>query len=136
MCTVQYDTDNKHVLNNCALDRYKVRHDAVLRMICVWLQSINVGETVLHADFPGSDNKPLDVLFKNICPAIAIVQNNAIHLLELTTCMPVCHETNMIKSRDYKLRKYAAIHDDCKDDYRSHSIIIIIIINRPIYIAP
>jgi len=29
---------------------------------------------------------------------------------------------NMIKCGDYKLNKYASIHDDCKAYYRSHSI--------------
>jgi len=47
---------NKHVLNNClsthALDRYKVRHDAVLRLICAWLQCVKLGGAVLHADLP------------------------------------------------------------------------------------
>jgi len=33
----------------------------------------------------------------------------------------------MIKSRDYKLNKYASIHVDCKADYRSHSIHLYII---------
>jgi len=77
-----------------------------------------VGGAVLHADLLGSDYKLLDVLFQDLRPDIAIVHNNTIHLLELT----VCHETNMIKSRDYKLNKYASIHDDCKADYWSHLI--------------
>jgi len=74
-----------------------------------------VGGLVLHADLPDSSYKPQDVLFKNPQPDIA---DRPQHLLELT----ICHETNMIKSRDYKLSKYSAIHDDCKADYRSHSI--------------
>jgi len=75
-----------------------------------------VGGIVLHADLPGSDYKPLDVLFQNLRPDIAIVHNNSIHLLDLT----ICHEMNIIKFRDYKLNKYASIRDDCKADYRSH----------------
>jgi len=113
---------NKHVLNNCssksALDRYKVRHDAVLRIVCTWLQGVLATGTVLHADLSGADYKPLDVLFQNLRPDIAVVHNNAIYLLELT----VCNETNMIKSRDYKLGNYLAIGKDCTVGYRSHSV--------------
>jgi len=74
---------NKHVLTNYAsthaLDWYKVRHDAVLHMICAQLQGVKVG------GLTRVDYMPLDVLFQNLRPAIAIVQDNSIPLLELTT---------------------------------------------------
>ena len=38
-------------------------------------------------------------------PDLAIVDNNSIHILELTGC----HETNLISSHDYKSNKYKNI---------------------------
>ena len=42
-----------------------------------------------------------------------------IHLLELT----ICHETNLVKSRDYKLEKYSTVKQDCTKHYFKHKVI-------------
>jgi hypothetical protein len=48
---------NKHVLNNCssaaALERYKIRHDAVLRILCKWVESVLEKSAILLADLQG-----------------------------------------------------------------------------------
>ena len=46
-------------------------------------------------------------LIQNFRPDIAIANNNSIQVLELT----VCHETNLISSRNYKANKYKNIND-------------------------
>ena len=50
---------------------------------------------------------PVADLFKNYRPDIAIADSNSICTLELT----VCHETNIVSSRDYKRNKYKNIAD-------------------------
>ena len=44
-------------------------------------------------------------LFQNFRPDTAVANNNSIQILELT----VCHETNLISSRNYKVNKYKNI---------------------------
>ena len=48
---------------------------------------------------------PVCDLFTNYRPDIAIANKNSINILELT----ICHETNLIASRDYKKNKYLNI---------------------------
>jgi hypothetical protein len=55
---------------------------------------------------PGTKN--VCDLFKNSKPDLALKTSNKVGLLELT----VCHETNLIASRNYKLNKYRNIADD------------------------
>jgi hypothetical protein len=98
---------NKHVLSNCnspaALERYKVRHDAILKILCQWIDNTKHTSAELFADI--ICYKPLSNIFNRLRPDIAVVCNEAIHILELT----VCHETNLAKSKDSKRQKYASI---------------------------
>ena len=48
---------------------------------------------------------PVCDLFCNCRPDLAICDTNSIHILELT----ICHETNMVASKDYKKNKYRNI---------------------------
>ena len=50
---------------------------------------------------------PIADLFNDYRPDIAIADSNSICTLELT----VCHETNVVSSRDYKRDKYKNIAD-------------------------
>ena len=110
---------NKHVLSNCssisALHRYKLRHDAILLIICNWIKSVSA--VSIYADIPGFE--PLSVLFQSLRPDIAIVKAKVIYICELT----VCHESNMIKSREYKLSKYNNINHNLRNIYKDHSIV-------------
>ena len=112
---------NKHVLNNCsspaALDRYKVRHDALLRIICSWLNTIIKSPLIMHADLGGRVYPPLSMIFKHLRPDIAIVGKNCVTILELT----VCHETNLQKSKLYKCEKYSSIQNDCVQNYEKYN---------------
>jgi len=121
LCGVAPQT-NKHVLNNCgspaALDRYKVRHDAALNSICRWLSSVIDPSDTLHADLPDSNYKPLDTLFKNLRPDIAIVKGKLIILCELT----IAHESNVINSKIYKRTKYATINSDLTINFLDYDV--------------
>ena len=61
----------------------------------------------MYADLSESNVLPVCDLFQNFRPDIAIANNNSIQILELT----VCHETNLISSRNYKVNKYKNISD-------------------------
>ena len=103
---------NKHVLSNCgsptALRRYTVRHNEMLCLIINWLRSCLTSEQLIYGDLPESNILPVSDLFNCYRPDIAIADNNSICTLELT----VCHETNLISSRDYKRNKYKNIADN------------------------
>ena len=90
---------NKHVLNNCpsaaVLERYKTRHNAILRLIADWLKSNTKPDSLLHADLPDMGYRPLSKIFNTLRPDVAVVNNTDIHLLELT----ICHETNLGTSK-------------------------------------
>lgn len=111
---------NKHVLSNCsspsALQRYKRRHDAVLFILCNWLKSALKNGESIYADIPGFE--PLSGLFQSLRPDIAIVRDGVINLCELT----VCHETNLRKSRDYKLAKYANIECNLTTGFKAYAV--------------
>ena len=59
----------------------------------------------MYADLSDTRVLPICDLFTNCRPDLAIVDNNSIHILELT----VCRETNLISSHDYKSNKYKNI---------------------------
>ena len=61
----------------------------------------------LHADLTNCDCLSIYDLFDNFRLDIAICSQKEIVILELT----VCHETNLLKSRSYKVNKYCNISD-------------------------
>ena len=105
---------NKHVLNNCsapvALERYKVRHDAVLHIICNWLLNCIDTNNVLHADIVLDKVKPVEDIFNRLRPDIVVVTPGKVQVLELT----ICHESNFAKSKQYKLDKYRNLREELK----------------------
>ena len=111
---------NKHALSNCsapsALHRYKLRHDAVLFILCNWLKSVLLPDSKLYADIVGYE--PLANVFASFRPDITVVRYKTVHVCELT----VCHETNLTKSRDYKLTKYADLNLNLTEDFQSFNV--------------
>ena len=51
---------------------------------------------------------------------MAFVSNHKVYVLELT----VCHETNMINSRDYKLNKYKDLDKSKAEIIKTHDITV------------
>ena len=71
----------------------------------------------LFADIPG-DYNPIDEIFEpTVRPDIAIVDGSKIAILELT----VCHESNLEKSKLFKIEKYTKIreHEHLKIKYKT-----------------
>ena len=96
---------NKHLLSNCEslLERYSERHNKILEKIARWIDSNKSSDQCLAVDLPFPAFHNTDSVFKqSIRPDIILYDNSSIAVLELT----VCHETNLNKSREYKLSKY------------------------------
>ena len=123
LCANGFVQTNKHVLSNCnsviALNRYTQRHNAVLAEIANWM-NINKADTQeLFVDIDSPSFKPIsDIFLENVRPDLAIVNNLSILVLELT----VCHETNLLKSKLYKLDKYRELHKYTKMPVQSTQI--------------
>ena len=109
LCSKGEKQTNKHVLSNCsspiALARYTTRHNKILQVISDWLRSVIKADQQLFIDLSDSQELCTSELFNRFRPDKAIMNSNFIATLELT----VCHETNMLLSRQYKLNKYANI---------------------------
>ena len=79
----------------------------MLTLLIGWLKSVLAGTQIIYADLVEANILPVADLFNNYRPDIAIADSNSICTLELT----VCHETNVVSSRDYKRDKYKNIAD-------------------------
>ena len=59
-------------------------------------------------DFPSTEWNPVVAIFQQSCrPDIVLVEKSKISTLELT----ICHETNLEKSRQFKMNKYENIRN-------------------------
>ena len=118
----QYQT-NKHVLSNCgsmiALERYKTRHDSILKILADWICKNLKTDCAVFVDLDDDKYKPLSDLFQSQRPDIAILGPSGIDTLELT----VCHETNLSKSKLYKQTRYANLNSNVNDKYANLKII-------------
>ena len=110
---------NKHVLSNCgsisALERYKGRHDKVLTILADWIQTAKKSNALMHVDIIHPSYGKISDVFETKRPDIVLVCENNVSTLELT----VCHESNIVKSREYKDNKYSKLADDLKAQYKS-----------------
>ena len=84
------------------LARFKNRHDRILRIIASWLSNKLGSMTKLFVDLDNTTFQPLSDIFDSLRPNIAIGSGSSIITLELT----ICHETNIVTSREYKINKY------------------------------
>ena len=115
---------NLHVLSNfgsdIALERYKFRHNAILRLLFEWLQTvINDTYTVcVDLDTVPQNCRISEILYENVRPDLLLFNNSKIIILELT----VCHESNLQKSKIYKQNKYADIKNFLQPKFRKHSV--------------
>jgi len=74
-------------------------------MIVMWMRSVVSSEQEVLADLPDSSNKSTAKLFHTFRPDIAVCDSSSVNVLELT----ICHETNLNKSKQYKLDKYRSL---------------------------
>ena len=105
LCKKSIHQTNKHLLSNCEslLECYSERHNKILERIARWIDSNKSPDQCLAVDLPFSTFLHTDSVFKQtIRPDIVLYDKSSISILELT----VCHETNLLKSREFKLNKY------------------------------
>ena len=105
LCRKSIPQTNKHLLSNCEsmLERYSERHNKILEKIARWIDLNKSTDQCLAVDLPFPAFHKTDSVFEQtIRPDIVLYDNSGIAVLELT----VCHETNLNKSREYKLSKY------------------------------
>jgi len=113
---------NKHVLSNCsspdALGRYTNRHDKILEIIASWFNSKIESGFEIFVDLPNSKFRQTADLFIGFRPDIVFVGKEKAYALELT----VCHESNLIASKNYKLNKYRELKNARAELIKSHDI--------------
>ena len=117
------EQSNKHVLSHCSatcsLTRYTSRHDKILDILAQWLTSVKTNDTSLFADVSSGLYSKIDNVFEPVCrPDVVLVKKSRVFVLELT----VCHESNLLKSKLYKLNKYENIKHHLKPEH-SHSTV-------------
>jgi len=116
------DQTNKHVLSNCsssdALAQYTSRHNTILEIIAKWIVPKLKQNQTLYCDLRVPGARQVCDLFNGPRPDMAIVSPRKIVIGELT----VCHETNLQKSRDYKLQKYANLEAARASEFRSRPV--------------
>ena len=123
LCKIKPQT-NLHVLSNCgsdvALERYKFRHNAILRLLFEWLQSVikDTYTVCVDLDTVPQNCRISEIFYENVRPDILLVNNLKIIILELT----VCHESNLQKSKIYKQNKYADIKNFLQPKFQKHSV--------------
>ena len=118
------DQTNKHVLSNCghrdALSRYTDRHNLILDLIAKWIVPRLKSNYTLYCDLSVHGARPVCDLFNGFRPDLAIVSPTKIVVGELT----VCHETNLIKSRDFKLQKYQNLEAARSGEFSRHAVLL------------
>jgi hypothetical protein len=121
LCPGQKAQTNKHLLSNCSnpfiLDQYLHRHNKILELITAWIDQNKSSSQSLFADIDtGSD--PINEVFHDSCrPDLILTDDSSVLILELT----VCHESNLVKSKSYKLNKYKNIAASLRDRWKNHT---------------
>ncbi len=118
------DQTNKHVLSHCsfpdALLRYTDRHNLILELIAKWIVPQLKSNYILYCDLNVPGARPVCDLFIGFRPDLAIVSPTKIVVGELT----VCHETNLVKSRDYKLQKYSNLEAARSSEFSRRAVLV------------
>ena len=110
-----------HIFNNCSAaanqHRYTWWHNSVLNCIIHHLSPVLTDSTGLFVEIPGFDG-----LFTCAqSPDLVLTTSLKTLIIELT----VCFETNLIKSRDYKVNRYTYLEDNIKDTGREVELILV-----------
>ena len=114
---------NKHTLNNCSspsvLQRYKNRHNHVLKILARWILDSAEDNLEVFVDLDDPSYKPLSTLFISLRPDIAVRHHNMISTLELT----ICHKTNAIASKQFKLSKYNNLNQNLLPRFSKYKLL-------------
>ena len=110
----------KHVLSNCsaALDHYRTCHNNILVSLANWLAGVKSSCSTLCVD--GSTTfRSIDTVFQStIRPDLVLFDESKVAVLELT----ICHESNLLKFRSYKLNKYSDFKLYFNPEFNNHKI--------------
>ena len=120
LCGGQSQT-NKHVLANCpaALERFKTRHNNTLMTIASWIQGVKSQDSTLCVDIDSDIFNPINRVFQyTIRPDLVLFDASTVAVLELT----ICHESNLMSSRSYKMNKYANYNQHLNPQFNKHLI--------------
>ena len=121
LCGVR-NQNNKHVLSNCeaALDRYKIRHDAILFLLANWFERVKSSCSTLCVDLDGSTTfQSIGTVFQSEKrPDLVLFDELKGAVLELT----ICHESRILKSKSYKMQKYSDINSYLNPQFYNHNI--------------
>ena len=112
---------NKHVLANCpaALERFKIRHNNILLSLANWIQGVKSRGSSLCVDVESDIFQPIGIVFKDsIRPDIVLFDASTVAVLELT----ICHETNLLQSRSYKMNKYSNFSHHLNSQFSKHTL--------------
>ena len=120
---------NKHVLANCpaALERFKIRHNNILLSLANWIQGVKSRGSSLCVDVESEIFQPIGIVFKDsityrvlstIRPDIVLFDASTVAVLELT----ICHETNLLQSRSYKMNKYSNFSHHLNPQFSKHTL--------------
>ena len=121
LCNMNKVQSNKHVLSNCsaALERYTQRHDNVLSILANWIWTVKSDDQEMFVDLPSDKWDSIDRVFQPTCrPDIVVAEKAKLYVLELT----VCHETNLVKSKNYKISKYIAIKSHLQPGFSNYNV--------------
>lgn len=123
LCNSGKPQTNKHVLSNCsslaALERYKRRHNGILETLADWLASALSSSQSLFVDITSEKFHPVGAVFRATArPDTVIRHDSELFVLELT----VCHESNLMPSKAYKLNKYKNLSHHLNNEYKHYTI--------------
>ena len=95
-----------HVLSNWGkcLNRYPWRHDSVLNSLLQQFSKILKTSSKIYCDSNKLQYNTTSQLFTTQRPDIAILDGDHMTVIKLT----ICFETNTLKSREYKIKRYKA----------------------------
>ena len=125
LCHSDKPQTNKHVLSNCespvALKRYTNRHDQILEAMVNWLKISKNDSQSIVADLKCEGSVPVSDIFEDCYrPDICIIDSKSVYVLELT----VCHETNLIKSKQYKMNKYENLKNSLRPKHQHRNVFV------------
>ena len=123
-CTLRMNKlqSNAHMFSNCsapnALERYALRHNAILTIMVNWISSAKSENQKLFADLPQTTCGQISDVFQTCVRPDLVLFDDRVLVLELS----VCHETNLLKTRSYKQSKYVNILDHLTSEFSNYDV--------------
>ena len=107
--------------SNCSasLERFKIRHNNTLLAIANWIHGVKSQSSTLCVDIDSNIFQPIDKVFQHtIRPDLVLYDASRVAILELT----ICHESNLLKSRSFKINKYTNYKQHLNPKFVKHLV--------------